>query len=247
MTTTTYRHPTANPVSLRIDHQFPGQIEVEVVNGVRAEIDITTADTSGAAADAVRATRITNSGDMVSLTVPAPSGGSGFGYMNVSGATVVVGNMGGGTVIVNGRVIADGAASNPVNIKARIPAASALSVTTGSASLILAGAPLARLDFDAGSGSLDGACCDVLDARTGSGDIRVRAVANARVKAGSGDIVIDMAGTVTARTGSGDVRLNRCEGPAQLSTGSGDVWAPATADARTGSGRVRIIEPGGRR
>jgi len=241
MNANTYQHPTAGPISLRIDDRFPGRIEAEVVDSGRAEITISTDDTAGPACDAVRNACITADGNTIKVTVPAaPGNNMGGTVFNVNGGNVIIGS-GGGTVIVNGQIISGGGTSSPVLVRVRIPQGSALSVTTGSSNLELTGGPLARIDFDAGSGDLYGACCDVLDARTGSGDIQVRAMGSGSARTGSGDINIDMAGAVTARTGSGDIRLSRCAGAASLLTGSGDVSAPDSADVHTGSGRVRRI------
>lgn len=249
MNATTYQHPTASPISLRIDDRFPGTIHAEVVDSCRAEITVSTDDTSGPAFDAVRDTRITADGDTVRVAVSAAPGGAmvtttrGGGVNMVFNQTVgaVYGSVDAVT-IVNGRVVSGGTtASSPVLVHVRLPQGSALSVATGSSDLELVGGPLARVDFDAGSGDLIGVCCDVVDARTGSGDIRVRAMGSGSLRTGSGDVVIDMAGTVTARTGSGDIRLSRCAGPASLSTGSGDVTAPEAAEVHTGQGRIRRI------
>jgi len=239
MNATTYQHPTTGPISLRIDDRFPGRIEVEVTDSGRAEITVSTDDTTGPAVDAVRDTRITADGGSINVTVPAASGSNG-GVINIGNGSIVFGSVG-GTVIVNGQIISGGSASGPVLVRVRMAQGSSLSVATGSANLELTGTSLARIGFETGSGDLIGACCDALDARTGSGDIRVRAMGSGSLRTGSGDISIDMAGTVTARTGSGDIRLSRCAGPAALSTGSGDVSAPDAADVRTGSGRVRRI------
>ncbi len=92
------------------------------------------------------------------------------------------------------------------------------------------------------------------DLHTGSGDVELQELGSGDVKAatGSGSIrVSGLAGGLVARTGSGDIEANgKLAGDSRLQTGSGSIRLHLGSDARfnldaaTGSGSIRVSQPG---
>ncbi|ADW68528.1 DUF4097 family beta strand repeat-containing protein [Granulicella tundricola] len=111
------------------------------------------------------------------------------------------------------------------------------------------------LKADTGSGSVRAhGIGGPSDLHTGSGDIELQQQAPGEVKTstGSGSIRINgLNGSLQAHTGSGDIEANgSLTGPATLQSGSGSIRlhigrdAHFDAEASTGSGSIRISQPG---
>lgn len=126
-----------------------------------------------------------------------------------------------------------------------VPAASTLTVKSGSSDLVARG-PLATTWVNSGSGDLDLELVEgKVDLQSGSGDIRLgHLVLDGRIKSGSGSVSVGRAdGSLVIATGSGDVRVDSPRGSLAVKSGSGDVVIGESGDelaCTTGSGDLRV-------
>ncbi|MGI9155125.1 MAG: DUF4097 family beta strand repeat-containing protein [Marmoricola sp.] len=156
-----------------------------------------------------------------------------------------------------------------VDVTVTLPLDSDLFTKMGSTDTVARGRlGLARLKSGSGYTSLDettgGVVVDLgsgelaietvggdLRVKSGSGDVRVGSAAGSvGVSTGSGDVRIGTASTSTVlKSGSGDLSVDCAESDLTVSTGSGDLevgqFSRGRAQARTGSGEVRIGIPAG--
>lgn len=205
-----------------------GRILVGVGDCGGAQVELSTPDSRGPAADAVRSPRVSDEGDLLVIDARV-EGGSGVQVgRNVYGG-VNIGSVafGGGVTIVNGVVVGGGSVSSSSGIEARVvlPLGSSLIATTMDADVIV-------------HGPVRGA-----RVKTMSGDIEVEHVAALNAETMSGNIRIgELAGDGRAKSMSGDIGVER-GGPWRLraSTMSGDISTPRELrlDGGSMSGRVR--------
>ncbi|MEH0424751.1 hypothetical protein [Streptomyces sp. B21-083] len=210
-----------------------------------ARVVISTEDTKGPAADAVRRSRITQDGNRLSITVP-----------EVEGSTVVMGNMsfhGGGVnfvqnvtsvgrgqtmtgvTIVNGRVVSGGISGggtvvSAIEVRVTLPAGSGVQMNGRNANLTVSG-PLAALDYSGHNGNVRTGVVGRIKVRTHNGDTDVEAVTEwADVEGHNGDTEIGSYGGGAARliTHNGNVRL------AASPAASGRI------EARSYNGNIRL-------
>jgi hypothetical protein len=216
-----------------------------------------------AALDAIERTEVSQSGDLLAVTVPATGTAGGFtqtiiqsgGRVFVSqNARVVTGTVTGVTITGNGSIVIGGgntviaASGGGIRADVRVPAGQRIEIDADSAGLTTTG-PLATVHADTGSGDLRIEQADDADLTTGSGDITLGRVGSVKARTGSGDVCAAHLHTGTVRTGSGDITIRAITGPMTLRTGSGDVRAHLAAEvplkAKTGSGDIRVTaEPG---
>jgi DUF4097 and DUF4098 domain-containing protein YvlB len=132
-----------------------------------------------------------------------------------------------------------------LDVQVTLPAASSVTVRTGSADITLTGeVDAAKLKSGSGTVHVDAASGPLLT-ETGSGDVRIEQARGAlKIKSGSGDIVVGAAtGVVSVSTGSGDVRLGSSGGPTVVKTGSGDLEVGESTNdltLTTGSGDLVV-------
>lgn len=206
-----------------------------------AELTIHTDDDTGPSADAVNHATLTVDGQVLEARMKGGAGGGGmtviqtgrggrssFSSVNVSSGSIVIG---GGTVMVNGRLVSGGqgatviAGGNPITVVARVPVGSTVTATSVSGDVETVG-ELAEVDASSTSGDISVDAVRVVNARTVSGDVRVGDLGGtADLSSTSGDITVHGGpfARARARTVSGDVR----------GTGGLDV------DGSSVSGRVR--------
>lgn len=203
----------------------------------KATATVTSDDTTGPAADAVRDSTIALVGDQLTVTVPDVPGGGGITQTVTTrgGRTTVYQNVGtiitgesitGLTIDANGNMTVGSISSarmssgpSPVKVHVTLPAGSGLRVKSTNASLTVTG-PLAALDV-----------------ATHNGDVRAGVVARVKVRSHNGntrlDAVQDWAdieshnGTTTIATYSGN--------EARLVTHNGNI---ALTAARAATGRI---------
>lgn len=226
------------PVTLDVD-LTAGDIRVHVEDRPHAEVIVSTRDDEGPSADAVHDTRISESGDRLTVRVPRTSGAGGVVIQGGRGVSSIVSTGGAsfvqvggvvGDVWVNGVRISGGGAvvvgGSPIVVEARLPLGSSLAATSTSTDVEATGRLVAaRVQSVSGDITLD--AVDRPDLRTTSGDIEIAALhGDADLAAVSGDIRVhaDVPCRVRANTVSGDVRV---------------TGARVDLDARSVSGRVR--------
>lgn len=130
-------------------------------------------------------------------------------------------------------------------IEVSMPAASTLTVKSGSSDLVARG-QLASTWVNSGSGDVDLELVEgKADLQTGSGGIRLgHLVLDGRIKSGSGDVTVGRVdGGLVISTGSGDVRVDSPLGSLAVKSGSGDVVIGESGDelaCTTGSGDLRV-------
>lgn len=243
MTSRTHTAAQAGPI-LFDARLIAGQVHVTVEDRSHAEITISTADTTGASADAVTNATINEQNGRITATVrPAAGGGvtvqGGGVQTNVfhSGGGVFVQGSNFGGVIVTGRdVIVNGVrvsggsgavvvGGSPILIEARLPLGSSVAADTTSADIDVTGTVVRA------------------QVRTVSGDINLDGVADLDVGSTSGDITVEaFAGNGQAQTVSGDIRVHAMqESSLRARAVSGDVrvsGARVALEASSVSGRV---------
>lgn len=207
----------------------------------QARMVLTTEATSGPSADAIRDTTVSLTGQNLRVRVPDVAGGMGGSTtINMGGSTmtfsggngvqIVGGNVhitghGGGKVFVNGReVTATGPAGDaltPITAEIHLPAKSVLLLSTHTADTVIKG-ELARLEYDAKSGSLTAERVGDLDATLTSGSV----------------IVGEVSGSLDVNLTSGHLGIGAYSGhDARLNLTSGNVQMAATPQA---SGRLAV-------
>ncbi|MGN9821905.1 DUF4097 family beta strand repeat-containing protein [Streptomyces sp. SD11] len=229
-----------------------------------ARVVISTADTEGPAADAVRRSRITQDGNRLSITVPEVERSTVvMGNMSFHGGVNVVQNVTSvgrgqtmtGVTIVNGRVVSGGISGggtvvSAIEIRVTLPAGSGVQMMTKNADLTVTG-PLAALAFDGYNGNVRAGLVGRLKAKSYNGDIEVDGVQEfADVETYNGDVEVGSYGGGAARlvTYNGDVRLSAspaAAGELVAQTYNGDVRLRGTSGrpeltvkAKTTNGRV---------
>ncbi|MFJ2890292.1 DUF4097 family beta strand repeat-containing protein [Streptomyces sp. NPDC087305] len=207
----------------------------------RAQMALKTGATSGPSADAIRDTTVSLAGQNLMVRVPdVPGGAGGSTTINMGGSTmtfsggsgvqIVGGNVhisghGGGKVFVNGReVTATSPASDaltPIRAEILLPAKSVLLLRTHTADTVIKGA-LARLEYDAKSGSVTAERVGDLNATITSGSV----------------IVGEVTGPLDVNLTSGHLGIGAYSGHhARLNLTSGNVQMAATPRA---SGRLAV-------
>ena len=235
------------PITLNV-RLTAGQIRVVAEDRDRAEIVVSTPDSSGPSAEAVTNTAITETGGHLEVRVPNP-GGTGGAMIQTGGGGVIVGsNYGvvvggnmygsmmsgvtGGEMWVNGQRVTGGGVvvgGSPIDVEVRVPRGSTVSAKTTSAAVTVTG-EVNSIDAETMSGDVYASLVQVADVRTMSGDVEIAALsAEARIKTMSGDI------EVTADPASAALV------PVRASSMSGDITARGRVDldGRSMSGRVR--------
>lgn len=214
----------------------------------KASATVTTDDTTGPAADAVRDSTIELVGDRLNVTVPDVPGGGGITQTVTTrgGRTTVYQNVGtiltgesitGLTIDANGNMTFGSISGarmssgpSPVKVHVTLPSGSGLRVKSTNASLTVTG-PLAALDVD-----------------TRNGDVRAGVVARVKVRSHNGntrlDAVQDWAdieshnGTTTIATYSGnEARLISHNGNVDLTAARA---ATGRIEARTHNGNIAL-------
>jgi len=245
--------PHAGPVLLDV-RSLAARIRVSIAETDRANVTVSTSDTSGPSHDAVNAARLESAPGR--LTAHLDDQGTTVGGITVTGrgnsVSVTAISVGRNVCIVGGRVIVDGidvtsgatatVGASPITIDAVLPRGSRVDAGTASGDIILYGH---YADARARTVSGDIQLLDraqQASAQTTSGDIRIARAEQALTNTVSGDTVIDQADTVTASAVSGDIRIHEATGPVSAATVSGDIAVCHTGPApltRTVSGRVR--------
>lgn len=239
-----------------------GVVTVHVVaeDLTAARVAVTTTDTEGPCADAVRSVTARQASGRLIVTVPEFDYAEGVTVVDADGGYISVrqnmrslwtGSVA-GTVIVNGRVVGaePGRATGRLRVEVWLPVGGGLVLRTRSADVEARG-PLALgwLDAESVSGDVRLHTVDALTARSTSGDVRVRHVRrSASVSTVSGDVRIAAYGGQSAelRSVSGDVLLAAAEpatGRVRVRSVSGDIdlegCARLDVQARTISGCVQ--------
>ncbi|MEW1551301.1 DUF4097 family beta strand repeat-containing protein [Streptomyces tsukubensis] len=200
---------------------------------VRALVTISTAEEEGAAADLVRAARLHQSADRLSITAngeDSPITRSHHTITVIKRSGAVYGITASGDVWVNGARVTAGAVAAggaaPIEITAVVPPGSKVIASTQSAGIATTG-PLAEVW-----------------ARTQSGDLRVDEAEEVTASTQSGDADLGRTGTADVRTMSGDIRIRNTGENTRLKTMSGDIRVQAASagdiNARTMSGDIDI-------
>ena len=217
------------PITLNV-RLTAGQIRVVAEDRARAEIVVSTPDSSGPSVEAVTNTRISDLGDTIEVDVPDNGGGGvtiqsggGVTMVNSGSGMFIAGNVVGGSIIssgrdtfINGQRVTGGGAvhigGSGISVEARVPRGSSVRANTTAADITVTGEARA------------------VNAGTMSGDVEIAALsAEARIKTMSGDI------EVTADPASAALV------PVRASSMSGDITARGRVDldGRSMSGRVR--------
>ena len=207
----------------------------------QARIVLKTEATSGPSADAIRDTAVSLAGQNLTVRVPDVAGGTGgsttinmggstMTFSGGSGVQIVGGNVhisghSGGKVFVNGREVTPtgpaGDALTPLTAEIQLPAKSVLLLSTHTADTVIKG-ELARLEYDAKSGTLTAERVVDLDATITSGNVIAGAVT----------------GSLDVNLTSGNLNIGAYSGhDARLNLTSGNVRMAATAQA---SGRLAV-------
>lgn len=207
----------------------------------QARVVLRTNATSGPSADAIRDTAVSLRGQNLTVRVPDVEGIGGsttirmgnstMTFSGGSGVQIINGNVhvtghGGGKVFVNGREVtpggtADTSGPTPIEAVISLPAGSMALLSTHTARTTVSG-ELARLDYDATSGSLSADRVGELDATITSGSVNVRQVT----------------GSLTANLTSGNLAIGSYSGSdARLNLTSGNVSMAATPQA---TGRLAV-------
>ncbi|MFJ2185941.1 DUF4097 family beta strand repeat-containing protein [Streptomyces anulatus] len=228
MTEHTFVSSSTGPVVLGLDLPM-GSVHVQVLDSLtRARVTLRTADSSGPAADAVNAARITENSQTIAVEVPEIPGNVMMQSVRGNRITQSVGTIYGsvtGVTIINGRVISGGGTNtmttvSPIEARVSLPANSSLAVVSTSADAVVDG-EVDRMEFRSTSGDMQVDGARTVNASTTSGDLTVWRVAE----------------RITARSVSGDIAVDLYSGnDAELSTTSGDVKVHATLAA---SGTLR--------
>ncbi|MFD6891942.1 DUF4097 family beta strand repeat-containing protein [Streptomyces sp. NPDC059957] len=271
MTTRTLTSETTGPVL--IDATLLGHGGLVTVRAeascTRATLTIRTADETGAAADAVKAAGLRQSGTRLTALVQGSGGDSGttivmgggasviqtFGTVHgsVTGMTItgngnfVSGNVG-GDVIINGvRVSGNGSTviqgTSPIEITAVVPEGSSVEGYTTSATIEAVGA-LLNVSGKTQSGSVRAGHVSRVEAKTQSGSVFVEQAAHIEAKTQSGSIKLGRTDVVTAKTMSGSIAITDFGGTVKADTMSGSIRIHATAGgdvrAKSMSGSVTV-------
>ncbi|MFD8366015.1 DUF4097 family beta strand repeat-containing protein [Streptomyces hygroscopicus] len=231
MTERTFQMTLPGPVVLGL-HLPMGSVDAQVIDSLTtASVVLSTQDSTGPAADAIRRAHARQDGQTLALEVPEIPGNvmtqTIRGNRIVQHMSVVSGSMTGVT-IVNGRVIHGGGLQGPVvsEIRARVllPSHSSLAVVSRSADAVVNGY-VDRMEF-----------------RSVSGDLHLNGARELRAQTTSGDLdIVRVTDRLTARTVSGDISVDLYSGSdADLNTTSGDVLVRA-ADAASGLLRAQTV------
>lgn len=223
----------------------------------RATLIVRTADEEGAAADAVRAATLRQSGATLYANVQGRSGSGGSTTIVTGGGRNVVQsvrNNFGSTIQIGGNFVdgrrvtgGDGVMvihPDPViEITAVVPEGSSVIGRTQYADVVAEGAVL-DVSADTHSGDVRAGHVSRVAAHTRSGDVRVQAAVFINAKTASGDIRLGSTDVVEANTVSGDITIADFGGSARLATVSGDIRTHATTggdlSASTVSGDIDV-------
>ncbi|MFB7643574.1 DUF4097 family beta strand repeat-containing protein [Streptomyces sp. NPDC056084] len=231
MTERTFVSTSTGPVVLGLDLPM-GSVHVQVLDSLtHARVTLRTADTSGPAADAVNAARITENGQTIAVEVPAIRGNVMMQSVRGNRITQSMGTVYGsvtGVTIINGRVVTGSSDTmtrvSEIEARVSLPANSSLAVVSQSAGAVVDG-EVDRLEFRSTSGDLKVDGARAVSASTTSGDLTVWRVAE----------------QIAARSVSGDIAVDLYSGSsAELVTTSGDVSVHATLKA-SGGLRARSV------
>ncbi|GAA3751789.1 hypothetical protein [Micromonospora maritima] len=226
-TTNLIKATRSGPITLDLT-LVAGLIQVVVADGTYAQIELSTDEDSGLAADAVNKPVIAHRGDCLSIDASIRGGvvqGAVYGNVQVNnfGGVRIGGVNYGGIQVGGGSVVSQN--SSPITARALLPIGSSLIADATSAPIQVRG-PLNRAKV-----------------RTTNGRIELDIVRDLDVETISGSIaVVELAGDGRAETVSGSITVER-GGPYRLiaETVSGNITAPnpIRLDGRTVSGRVR--------
>lgn len=234
MSTTNVIRATRNgPITLDL-RLIAGLIQVAVEDCRQAQVELTTRDDRGPAADAVNAPVIVDQGDRLSIDASVQGGvvqnvsyGRGGVQVNSFGGIQVGGNVY-GAINIGGDVYhgaSVGINSSPIIARVVLPIGSSLIAGTTSADILVRG-PLEKAQVETVGGRIELDLVRDLDAKTVGGNI----------------IVGELAGDGYAKTVGGDIQV-RAGGPYLLKAKSvgGDITAPhpIRLDGRSVGGRVR--------
>jgi hypothetical protein len=240
MTTRTVRAEHPGPARIRTNLATLDLTVIAEPGRTHAELTISTRDEDGPSAEAVNdatltvhgttlEARLTQRGAGATTIIQTGRGGASFSSINIGGGIVVAG---GGSVMINGRVINAGGGGttiinggSPITVTARVPEGGSVSASSIS-----------------GDVETRGRLADV-DASSTSGDVMIETTASARVQTVSGDVTIDhLTGTADLASTSGDVTVyGDSSARARARTVSGDVRGSGglDLDGSSVSGRVR--------
>ncbi|MFD9631693.1 DUF4097 family beta strand repeat-containing protein [Streptomyces violascens] len=255
MTERTFVSTSAGPVVLGLELPM-GSVHVQVLDSLtHARVTLRTADTSGPAADAVNAARITEHGQTIAVEVPEIRGNAMMQSVQGNRITQNMGTVYGsvtGVTIVNGRVVTGGSHTvtrvSAIEARVSLPANSSLAIVSQSADAVVDG-EVDRMEFRSTSGDLQVDGARTVTASTTSGDLTVWRVAEQiAARSVSGDIAVDLYSGSNAdlTTTSGDVNVHatlKASGTVRANSISGDVAVSGGRDlhvsARSVSGDVR--------
>ncbi|MFI9588270.1 hypothetical protein ACIHCQ_42295 [Streptomyces sp. NPDC052236] len=210
---------------------------------------VRTDDATGAAADAVRDSRISRDGNRLTVVVPDVQGAGGGGFTQTvtrSGGRITVSQNFGtvtgsvtGVTIVNGRVITGGgntAVSSGIEVLITLPAGSGVQMTSYNADLEITGL-LAALDLDTHNGNVRAGILGRVKVRGHNGDNDIAAVQE------WADIETHNGNTYVRSYGGGAARLITHNGNVELSAARS---ASGRIEARSHNGNIRLRGVSGR-
>ncbi|WP_301124750.1 DUF4097 family beta strand repeat-containing protein [Streptomyces cacaoi] len=222
----------------------------------RASVVLKTEATSGPSVDAIRDTAMSLQGQNLKVRVPNVAGGmngstivqvggntmtfSGGNGVSIVGGNVYVGGHVSGKVFVNGREVTPDSpaedAATPITAVVHLPAGSLALLKTHTAKTVVNG-ELARLEYDATSGSLTAERIGELDATITSGSITVGDVTE------SLDVSLTSGNFATGAYSGKDARLTLTSGNARLAAtpqSSGRLAVNATSGCAQVTGAAHL-------
>ncbi|GAA3669114.1 hypothetical protein GCM10022224_036550 [Nonomuraea antimicrobica] len=260
-TTRTLSAPIAGPVAFDLTMAH-GLIRVTVGGTDRAELTLTTPSPADSpAGKAIAAASLSADVRVITAHVPTPEAGvtivnhHGGGQVTITdtGGGVIIAS--GGTMHISGAVIGRGTritslsggnVAAGVTAELRLPAGSALGVSTKTGQVTTSG-ELEWARFTSTSGDLALDACGKLVASSKSGDIAADVADVVEARTVSGDIRLGRTDAVKANSISGDVAIADFGGSATLGTVSGDITVHATEPghltATSTSGDVTVTAP----
>ncbi|MEU0985067.1 DUF4097 family beta strand repeat-containing protein [Streptomyces sp. NPDC005953] len=250
MTERTFVSSSTGPVVLGLDLPM-GSVHVQVLDSLtQVRVTLRTDDSSGPAADAVNAARITENGQTIAVEVPEIPGNVMMQSVRGNRITQSMGTVYGsvtGLTIINGRVVTGGSSTmttvSPIEARVSLPANSSLAVVSMSADAVVDG-EVDRMEFRSTSGDMQVDGARTVNASTTSGDLTVWRVAERiTARSVSGDIAVDLYSGNDAELGttSGDVKVHAtlaASGTLRADTVSGDVHVSGGRDLRVSAHSV---------
>ncbi|MFG2977739.1 hypothetical protein ACGFYY_32705 [Streptomyces sp. NPDC048331] len=219
----------------------------------KASATVTTEDTTGPAADAVRDSAVEAVGDLLTVTVPdLPGGGFSQTVTTRGGRTTVMQNVGTiltGESITGLTINADGSMTvgsitgarmssgpSPVKVHVTLPVGSGLRMTTTNADLTVRGV-LAALGFDTHNGGLRAETVGRIKVRGHNGGVEVGSVQEqADIQVHNGSV------TITGYSGNAALLIGNNGGISLTATPA----ARGRIEARTHNGNIRLRGVAGR-